>query len=666
MKRFTLLFAIVFLLGIVMLTGCGRIADPFETEPSPTGPYPTDPFPVIPDTTPSTEPDEPVPDVVEIVDIVDQTKNGDICTADALEGFYSDDTYDYYFPSIKSGYIIVHYSDGTTQPVREALGDERVTIDDLDRFGIGYYKEERHMSPMYVMQVIDRTITEGIPTDTALEKFWEDEFAEYYFPSIKSMYVIVLCSNDNIYTITEALEIGVISINQLAQYNIEFSTVEKSLSPTDMVVDSIVNWAEEYGIETPDAEEIFYEDDDYRYIFPSLMSDYVIVKYTAGWQENIKAALTSKRATVADLDRFGIQYYKESKDDSEKSALVNIVDLTSVTECEYSPAGQKFYEDDTYEYFFMNCIKDLVVAVYEDGSTEPVWMALEAGRATIADLDRFGIQYYKEPKEKLSNPDIKEIYDRVARGEIENDFGDGMYDDTFDTFYEDDSYEYVLCDTPYEAAVVVVYTDGTMESISDALYAGRIVIDDLENHCIPFSAYAKNISTVSLINHEIGGDMVFMWDSAITPHDLFDHSVEITESLRGNMSCFSNYKLFERFADTVEGNITYYHDLFDTWEREETFDTLVSKYNKEWFDNNALILIHYSQGHYIGNREITVTINKNAAADGGDILTVNMDTLNFGPDLGVDWFVFVEVAKEDIIDCSEYSIMINEVQSLEG
>ena len=69
----------------------------------------------------------------------------------------------------------------------------------------------------------------------------------------------------------------------------------------------------EYGIETAEMEEVFYEDESYIYIFSSMKSDYIVVIYEAGWQENVKDALTSGRATIEDLDRFGISYYKVSK-----------------------------------------------------------------------------------------------------------------------------------------------------------------------------------------------------------------------------------------------------------------------------------------------------------------------------------------------------------------
>ena len=79
--------------------------------------------------------------VITVTDIIDRTKTGFIATNDALEGFFSDGEYDYYFPSIKSRYIDVYYSDGTSENIKDAIAAGRVTIADLDTFDIGYYKE---------------------------------------------------------------------------------------------------------------------------------------------------------------------------------------------------------------------------------------------------------------------------------------------------------------------------------------------------------------------------------------------------------------------------------------------------------------------------------------------------------------------------------------------
>ncbi len=67
--------------------------------------------------------------------------------SDITDYFFQDDIYNYYFilwPMHE--YIIVEYADGTTQNVKEALEDGNITIEDLDRFGIGYMKEPKDVS----------------------------------------------------------------------------------------------------------------------------------------------------------------------------------------------------------------------------------------------------------------------------------------------------------------------------------------------------------------------------------------------------------------------------------------------------------------------------------------------------------------------------------------
>ena len=68
--------------------------------------------------------------------IVDMTESGEIATAEALECFFSDEKYTYYFPSIKSDYITVYYKDGTEQNVKDALSEGKINISALDWFGI--------------------------------------------------------------------------------------------------------------------------------------------------------------------------------------------------------------------------------------------------------------------------------------------------------------------------------------------------------------------------------------------------------------------------------------------------------------------------------------------------------------------------------------------------
>ena len=59
-----------------------------------------------------------------------------------------------------------------------------------------------------------------------------------------------------------------------------------------------------------------------------------------------------------------------------------------------------FYEDENAKYYFPTPRSNFIIVTYLNGDSEDILTALEAGRATIADLDRFGIEYYTEPKKK--------------------------------------------------------------------------------------------------------------------------------------------------------------------------------------------------------------------------------------------------------------------------
>lgn len=80
-------------------------------------------------------------DIGRVVDIVDETKNmKNFACAEALEGFYEDDNYQYFFSCIKGKYVVVKYESGFQETVENALKYGTITIDDLDNYSIDYIK----------------------------------------------------------------------------------------------------------------------------------------------------------------------------------------------------------------------------------------------------------------------------------------------------------------------------------------------------------------------------------------------------------------------------------------------------------------------------------------------------------------------------------------------
>ena len=82
-------------------------------------------------------------------------------------------------------------------------------------------------------------------------------------------------------------------------------------------------------------------------------------------------------------------------------ALVHVVDIWDQTTREQIPcatAEEKFWEDETNEYYF-GCIKSHYIMVMDStGRIIDVVTALEEGLITIETLDHFGIGYTKQPK----------------------------------------------------------------------------------------------------------------------------------------------------------------------------------------------------------------------------------------------------------------------------
>lgn len=84
----------------------------------------------------------------------------------------------------------------------------------------------------------------------------------------------------------------------------------------------------------------------------------------------------------------------DTPDDGDIVDIENTVD----PEMSYATALEVIWEDEENEYYFPNIISHMIIVHYADGTQEDVKAALESGRATLADLDRFGIHYLTEAK----------------------------------------------------------------------------------------------------------------------------------------------------------------------------------------------------------------------------------------------------------------------------
>ena len=77
---------------------------------------------------------------------LDKTKEENITCNTALEQFYEDKEYIYYFPCEKSKYVIVIYSNGYQETVKSSLEYGDITIEDLEKNNIEFIKQKKDMS----------------------------------------------------------------------------------------------------------------------------------------------------------------------------------------------------------------------------------------------------------------------------------------------------------------------------------------------------------------------------------------------------------------------------------------------------------------------------------------------------------------------------------------
>ena len=76
--------------------------------------------------------------------LIDKTKEiKDFACAEALEEFYEDVNYTYYWSCIKNKYMVVKYDDGGEETISQALLKGHIDIQILDKFDISYIKYEK-------------------------------------------------------------------------------------------------------------------------------------------------------------------------------------------------------------------------------------------------------------------------------------------------------------------------------------------------------------------------------------------------------------------------------------------------------------------------------------------------------------------------------------------
>lgn len=127
------------------------------------------------------------------------------------------------------------------------------------------------------------------------------------------------------------------------------------------------------------------------------IGDTVNVFYSGGLQETYPARIT--KVCRVEIETIASNIEPDSEIPGGTTFVADIWDRTKTEQITCASALEKFWEDETTEYYF-SCIKSQHIIVMDNtGRTVDVVTALNEGLITIETLDNYGIKYFAEPKE---------------------------------------------------------------------------------------------------------------------------------------------------------------------------------------------------------------------------------------------------------------------------
>lgn len=178
------------------------------------------------------------------------------------------------------------------------------------------------------------------------------------------------------------------------------------------------------------------------------VGDMVNVFYNGGIQETYPARIAKVHRVEIETSTSNTE--PDSEIPGATTFIVDIWDRAKEEQLDCDDALEKFYEDETTEYYF-SCIKSHYIMVMDNtGRTVDIITALNEGLASIADLDYYGIKYLTEPRSEIVDDDAVE----VPKGDIITDvytpnlnmrtlkslvdrYGEDLTWDEFDTYYSE-------------------------------------------------------------------------------------------------------------------------------------------------------------------------------------------------------------------------------------
>jgi hypothetical protein len=238
------------------------------------------------------------------LDIFDLTETYDCDVKKGKQEFYRDKNFSYTFSTQKDDYVKYIDKNGKTMLASEALKAGKIKLSDLGNWGVDFDKKYLGDKVLIVNE------SEGYPTNCMVTEFYRDKTYVYSFSS--GISVMVYYPDGTKEGVTKALEKGKIKITDLNKFNISYGKASIEDKKKEI---HIVDMTEYRNYPVDDAEEEFYRDNKYVYLFPTQKSQYVMVAlYWYNEDMTVKEALAKEKididSVLKEMDKCEIEYIK--------------------------------------------------------------------------------------------------------------------------------------------------------------------------------------------------------------------------------------------------------------------------------------------------------------------------------------------------------------------
>ena len=211
-----------------------------------------------------------------------------------------------------------------------------------------------------------------------------------------------------------------------------------------------------------------------------LLSTIALTACTGVQTENTESTESQTQSETTESEA-EVETKKEKKIIKEVEVRTEVENAEKILDIRDMPNPECFYEDETYEYYFLKPMSEYIFVSYEDGSSEWIKEAFESGHVELGDFRYlYKVDIFIKAKNRAvgAEPKVVNIATRtLKRNWIEL----GVFEETF---YEEGKYSYYYKNSPYSPTrsecIFVYYDDGTRENMRPALENGRITLEDLQ------------------------------------------------------------------------------------------------------------------------------------------------------------------------------------------